>query len=185
MRVRAGALKGQRLEAPAGLATRPTADRVRIACLDTLAPHLARGAFLDLFAGAGAVGIEALSRGAPTAVFVELAAPALRALRDNIERLGLGARARVIREDAPRAVQALARREERFAVVFLDPPYTSPRGTEALAAVATGALLAPGAVVVVQHATKSPPPPSPGVLVPWKASRFGETTLTFFRSPVD
>lgn len=182
MRVLAGDLKGQRLGTATGSATRPTGDRVRIACLDTLMPHLGRGPFLDLFAGAGAVGIEALSRGAPSAVFVEVGAPALRALRENIDRLGLGPRALVLRDDAARAVDALGRRGERFAVVFLDPPYVSPRGAEALAAVATGVLLAPGAVVVVQHSTKSPPPPSPGVLAPWKTSRFGETTLTFFRS---
>ncbi len=183
MRVLAGALKGQRLVVARGSATRPTGDRVRIACLDTLTPYLDRGPFLDLFAGAGAVGIEALSRGAPSAVFVELDVSALRALRDNVARLGLGERARVMREDAARAVAAMARRGERFAVVFLDPPYVSPRAAEALAAVATGGVLAPSAVVVLQHSTKSPPPESPGVLTTWKTSRFGETTLTFFRSP--
>jgi 16S rRNA (guanine966-N2)-methyltransferase len=185
MRVLAGALKGQRLVAPRGPITRPTGDRVRIACLDTLMPCLARGSFLDLFAGAGAVGIEALSRGAPSAVFVESDASALRALQDNLARLGLLERARVMRADAARAVETLARRGERFAVVFLDPPYTSSRAAAALAAVATGAALAPDAVVVLQHSTKLPPPEAPGVLSLWKARRFGETTLTFFRSRVD
>ena len=185
MRVLAGALKGQRLVAPRGPTTRPTGDRVRIACLDTLTPYLARGPFLDLFAGAGAVGIEALSRGAPSAVFVESDASALRALRDNVARLGLLERARVIRDDAAHAVPALARRGERFAVVFLDPPYMSSRAGDALAAVASGAVLAPDAVVVLQHPTKLPPPEAPGVLSPWKARRFGETTLTFFWSRVD
>jgi 16S rRNA (guanine(966)-N(2))-methyltransferase RsmD len=103
MRVLAGTLKGQRLTTPAGRTTRPTADQVRIACLDTLMPFLAAGPFLDLFAGAGGVGIEALSRGAPSATFVEQDGAALRALRDNVERLGLGARARVERgRTAPR-----------------------------------------------------------------------------------
>jgi 16S rRNA (guanine966-N2)-methyltransferase len=185
MRVLAGALKGQRLVSPRGPATRPTADRVRIACLDTLAPYLVRGPFLDLFAGAGAVGIEALSRGAPTAVFVELESSAVRALRDNVARLQLGERARVMREDAARAVLTLARRGERFAVVFLDPPYASARAADALGAVASGGALAPDAVVVLQHATKRPPPDAPGVLSLWKARRFGETTLTFFRPRVD
>ncbi|MGH7365652.1 MAG: RsmD family RNA methyltransferase, partial [Candidatus Rokuibacteriota bacterium] len=103
----AGTLKGQRLSTPRGRATRPTADQVRIACLDTLMPFLDRGPFLDLFAGAGGVGIEALSRGAPSAVFVEQAGPALRALRDNVERLALADRARVVRADAARAVAEL------------------------------------------------------------------------------
>lgn len=181
MRVLAGELKGQRLTTPRGRTTRPTADQVRIACLDTLMPFLPSGPFLDLFAGAGGVGIEALSRGAPAATFVEQDAQALRALRDNVERLGLRERARVIRGDAARAVADLAAAGERFAVVFLDPPYDSPRAASTLDAVATGAVLAAGAVVVVQHATKTPPPPSPGALALWKARRFGETTLTFFR----
>lgn len=182
MRVLAGTLKGQRLVTARGSTTRPTGDRVRIACLDTLMPFLGAGPFLDLFAGAGAVGIEALSRGAPSAVFVEVDASALRALRENIARLGLEERARVMREDAARAVEALARRGERFAVLFLDPPYASPRAVDALEAVATGGVLGPAAVVVLQHPTKSQPPERPGVLTAWKARRFGETTLTFFRS---
>lgn len=182
MRVLAGELKGQRLRTPPGRTTRPTADQVRIACLDTLMPYLPDGAFLDLFAGAGGVGIEALSRGAPAVVFVEQDAAALRALRDNVERLGLRDRARVVRGDAARAVGDLAEAGERFAVVFLDPPYDSPRAGTALEAVARGDVLAAGAVIVLQHGTKTPPPAAPGALTLWKARRFGETTLTFFRS---
>ena len=183
MRVIAGELKGRRLVTPRGRETRPTADQVRIACLDTLMPFLGDGAFLDLFAGAGGVGIEALSRGAPAAVFVEEAPPALRALRDNLVALGLEARARVMRDDAARAVERLARDGERFAVVFLDPPYDSARAAPTLARLAEGGCLLPGAVVVVQHATKTPPAFPPAGLIPWKSRRFGETTLTFLRSP--
>ncbi len=161
MRVLAGALKGQRLTTPRGRATRPTADQVRIACLDTLMPFLDGGPFLDLFAGAGGVGIEALSRGAPSAVFVEQDGAALRALRDNA---------------------LLEAGGERFGVVFLDPPYHSPRAAAALDAVAAGHVLVAGAVVVIQHGTKTPPAAAPGALSLWKARRFGETTLTFFRS---
>jgi 16S rRNA (guanine966-N2)-methyltransferase len=182
VRVLAGELKGQRLTTPRGRTTRPTADQVRIACLDTLMPFLVAGPFLDLFAGAGGVGIEALSRGAPSATFVEQDGAALRALRDNVERLGLRGRARVLRSDAARAVAELGAGGERFAIVFLDPPYDSPRAAPALEAVAAGAILIGGAVVVLQHGTKAPPPESPGVLALWKARRFGETTLTFFRS---
>ena len=92
-------------------------------------------------------------------------------------------RARVMREDAARAVATLARRGERFAVVFLDPPYDSPRAAPALEAIASGAVLEPGAVVALQHASKSPPAAALGVVSLWKTRRFGETSLTFFRSP--
>lgn len=183
MKVIAGELKGRRLVAPRGRTTRPTADQVRIACLDTLMPYLEPGPFLDLFAGAGGVGIEALSRGAPSAVFVEDDAQALRALRENLAELGLGGRARVIRADAVRALETLARQAARFAVVFLDPPYDSPRAAPTLARLADGACLQPGAVVVAQHPTKAPPAVASGVLSVWKTRRFGETTLTFLRSP--
>jgi 16S rRNA (guanine(966)-N(2))-methyltransferase RsmD len=182
MRVIAGALKGRRLVTPGGRTTRPTADQVRIACLDTLMPYLADGPFLDLFAGAGGVGIEALSRGAPAAVFVEQDAHALRALRENVAALGLEATARVVRGDAERALLRLAEAGERFAVVFLDPPYASAATPGVLAALDAGHALAPGAVVVVQHGTKVPPAAPAGALTPWKERRFGETTLTFFRA---
>lgn len=180
MRVLAGTLKGRRLATPPGRTTRPTSDQVRIACLDALMPFLAGGPFLDLFAGAGGVGIEALSRGAPAAVFVERDAAAVRALRRNIEALALDDRARVVRDDAARAVARLARTGERFAVAFLDPPYGGPDPLPVLALVA-GCLL-PGGVVVVQHATKAPPPAPAEPLVAWRTRRFGATTLTFLRA---
>jgi 16S rRNA G966 N2-methylase RsmD len=108
---------------------------------------------------------------------------ALRALRANVDGLGLAERARLVRGDAAGAVGRLAAAGERFAVVFADPPYASPRGRAALERLSAGDCLAPGALVVVQHATKAPPPGAPGVLAVWKARRFGETTLTFFRGP--
>jgi 16S rRNA (guanine966-N2)-methyltransferase len=179
--VLAGELKGRRLAVPGGRATRPTADHVRIACLDTLMPYLAAGPFLDLFAGGGGVGIEALSRGAPSAVFVEQDALALRALRDNVAALGLEERARVLRSDAVRGLARLEADGARFAVVFADPPYDSPRLAGVLERLESGGALLPDAVVVLQHATRQPPPAPAGRLSPWKARRFGETTLTFLR----
>jgi 16S rRNA (guanine966-N2)-methyltransferase len=157
---------------------------VRIACLDALMPVLPVGPFLDLFAGAGGVGIEALSRGAPSAVFVERDALALRALRANLDALGLGDRAQVIAGDAAKAVARLARTGARFAVVFLDPPYESEAVGRVLGRLAAGEALAFAGIVVVQHPTKAPPviPPVLGVLEPWRTRRFGETTLTFLRA---
>jgi 16S rRNA (guanine(966)-N(2))-methyltransferase RsmD len=182
MRVLAGELKGQRLITPKGRTTRPTADQVRIACLDTLLPYLEAGPFLDLFAGAGGIGIEGLSRGAPSAVFVEEDRGAVAALSDNVARLGLKDRARIIRADVTRALATLASEGARFGVVFLDPPYDSLQTAGTLERLGEGACLTPGAVVVAQHPTKRPPAPDQGALGLWKTKRFGETTLTFFRA---
>src|SRR5215475_13428526 len=123
MRVIAGALKGRRLVAPRGLSTRPTADQVRIALLDTLGPRLAGARWLDLFAGAGGVGLEALSRGAAHVTFVEREARAMAALEANVKALGLEARTRRLRQDVDRALVRLAAEGARFDLVFLDPPY--------------------------------------------------------------
>src|SRR5467141_2261319 len=114
MRIIAGAYKGRRLATPRGATTRPTADQVRVALLDTLMPWLPRARVLDLYAGAGGVGLEALSRGAAHATFVERDAQALRALAANVEALGVAARARVVRQDVGRALGALGRAGERF-----------------------------------------------------------------------
>ncbi len=181
MRIIAGRYKGRRLRTPRGDTTRPTADQVRIALMDTLMPWLPGGRVLDLFAGAGGVGLEALSRGAAHATFVERDARAVAALRENVAALGVAAAARVVRDDVRRALRALRRDGERFGVVFLDPPYDGDDVAATLDALGGGALLAEGAVVVAQHFTKRPPAPAHGALVAFRARRFGETTLTFFR----
>lgn len=181
MRIIAGEWKGQRLVTPAGSRTRPTTDRVRTALMDTLGPWLPDARFLDLFAGAGAVGIEALSRGAAEVVFVETDRSALAGLRENLSRLGAGDRGRLLRREVTEAVRELKRAGARFRLIFLDPPYGGARAAAALAQVADGALLEPDGVVIAQHRTKEPLPERVGALIRWKARRFGETTLTFFR----
>src|SRR5580692_6775643 len=133
MRVIAGRLGGRRLTAPRGMATRPTSDRVREALFSALGP-LGGAAVLDLYAGTGALGIEALSRGAARATFVESARPALAALRDNLAALGLEGAARVLAMPVERAVTRLG---GAFDLVLADPPYAEtahvPRVIEALA----------------------------------------------------
>jgi 16S rRNA (guanine(966)-N(2))-methyltransferase RsmD len=181
MRIVAGALKGRRLVTPGGTATRPTADQVRVALLDTLDPWVGGAHLLDLFAGAGGVGLEALSRGAGHATFVERDARAAAAVRRNIAALGVEAQVRVLQEDARRALARLAREGRRFHLVFLDPPYESELAAGVLVALGGGELLAPPGIVVAQHLTKRPLAPEPGVLRAYRTRRFGETTLTFFR----
>ncbi len=181
MRVVAGELKGRRLTAPRGRGTRPTADVVKVACLDALAPRLPGARFLDLFAGSGAVGIEALSRGASECVFVEQDRAAVAALRENLRRLGVAGRARIVVRDALAALETLKREGAPFRVVFLDPPYGDSLAADTLSVLADGVLLVPEGVAVVQHFTKAPVPDRVGSLIAFKRRRFGETTLTFFR----
>jgi 16S rRNA (guanine(966)-N(2))-methyltransferase RsmD len=184
VRIIAGAYKGRRLVTPRGEVTRPTADQVRIALMDTLAPWLPGARVLDLFAGAGGVGLEALSRGAAHVTFVERDARAVAALRANVAALGVEAATRIIRDDVRRALGALARAGERFALVFLDPPYDTALTTATLAVLGDAALLADGALVVAQHLTKRAPGDTVGALRAFRTRRFGETTLTFFRAGV-
>ncbi len=182
MRIIAGALKGQQLVTPRGHRTRPTADQVRIALMDSLMPHLPGARFLDLFAGAGGVGLEALSRGAARAVFVESDPSAFDALRRNIAALRLARQTRVVRGDVGRMLGMLAAQAERFELVFLDPPYGAGLVDATLARLGEGALTEPAAIVVAQHFTKQPPAETIGALRAFRARRFGETTLTFFRA---
>jgi len=158
MRVIAGSLRRRTLEAPAGLATRPTSDRLRETLFNVLAPRMEGTVFLDLYAGSGAVGIEAISRGAERVVFVERAPSALKALRGNLERLGLRECFRIEASSVAAYLRRARVNEERgFDVVFLDPPYDAADEyatvLRLLGGVATG-MLAEDAVVIAEHRRK-------------------------------
>src|SRR3989442_11768292 len=168
MRVIAGSLKGRRLVVPRGATTRPTGDQVRIALMDTLTPWLPGARVLDLFAGAGGVGFEALSRGALDATFVEHEARAVAALDANIAALGVRTQARVLRLDAGRALRRLAADGERFGIVFLDPPYATDLATRTLEALGAGAGRGPGANVSSPCLTQPP-----AAAVAWALKTFG------------
>jgi 16S rRNA (guanine966-N2)-methyltransferase len=177
-RVIAGRARGIRLAGP-GEGTRPIGDRVKQTLFAILEPDLPGCAFLDLFAGSGAAGIEALSRGAASATFVERDPAAAAVIAANLARTHLaGPAARIVTTDA---AAWLRRRPERaFDVVVVDPPY-DPSGTLVATLEALGPHLGPGARVVAKHATLDPPPPVVGLLASERERRFGVTTLTFYR----
>jgi 16S rRNA (guanine966-N2)-methyltransferase len=185
MRVIAGEYRGRRLAAPAGRTTRPTPERVREAVFSALESRLGGpGALggtrvLDLFAGSGALGIEALSRGASQAVFAERDAAALGGLRQNLATLELEDRARILPGDAARALAVLGRAQERFDAVFLDPPYGGGDGERALVAVAEAGLLRSGGVAVLEHATRETAPAVAG-LAHEPTRRYGTVSITFY-----
>jgi 16S rRNA (guanine966-N2)-methyltransferase len=159
MRVIAGTLRRRTLEAPAGLATRPTSDRLRETLFNVLAPRMEGARFLDLYAGSGAVGIEAASRGAASVVMVERAEPALKVLRLNLEKLGLRGSVRVQATGVERFLRRLrpGMSPMQFDVVFLDPPYEAAEEyaltLRSLGATETG-ILARGALVIAEHRRK-------------------------------
>lgn len=152
MRVIAGRLRGRRLQAPPGTSTRPTSDRVREALFSMLG-DVQDASVLDLFAGTGALGIEALSRGARFAMFVDNGTEARALLRSNIEAMGLGGATKVWRADATRLGKAPA--GGPFGLAFVDPPYGQNLAGPALNALVEGGWLEPSALIVVEEAAKA------------------------------
>lgn len=161
MRIVAGRLRGRALAAPPGRSTRPTSERARQALFDVLAhadwaPPLEGARVIDLFAGSGALGLEAMSRGAAFALFVETDETARGAIRDNLEALGLFGAARIHRRDATDLGVRPASAGPAFDLAFLDPPYRTGLGERALAGLAAGGWLAAGAVAVLERAADEP-----------------------------
>ena len=172
MRVIAGELRSRRLKGVPGLATRPTPDRLRETLFDILAPCIANATFLDAYAGTGAVGIEALSRGARHAWFLEHNRAALAVLRENLAALGIEARATVV---PGRVLSTLP--QCRADLVFLDPPYDKEREyTGALDALSE----APPPMVVVQHSVRMKLAERYAALRGVRTVRQGDNALTFF-----
>jgi 16S rRNA (guanine966-N2)-methyltransferase len=179
MRIIAGAFKGRRLAPVKGL-IRPTAAKVREALFSILGPAVEDVRVLDLFAGTGALGIEALSRGAAVTVFVEDHPESLKVLRRNLAALGLTDRTTVWPLPVTTALKKLAGRGERFGLAFLDPPYGGGDAVAALSALASLNLLWPGARVVVEHSRRESLPESCGALTRLEVRRYGDTQVAIY-----
>ncbi len=184
MRIIAGTFRSRALQAPAGLGTRPTSDRLRETLFNVLAPRIEGASFLDLYAGSGAVGVEALSRRAAMVTFVERAAPALKVLRANLDRLKITAGFRI----HPGSVASFLRKPltglaSGFDLVFLDPPYeASEEYATALGLLGgtSAGLLPPGAIVIAEHRRKQPLNPQYGALVRSRLLEQGDAALSFY-----
>ena len=179
MRVIAGVFKGRRL-APVHGRIRPTAAKVREAVFSILGPAVVGARVLDLFAGTGALGIEALSRGAAAAVFVEDHPESLKVLRRNLAALDLLDRTTVWPLPVTTALKKLAGRGERFGLAFLDPPYGGGEAVMALSALAELPVLAPGARVVVEHSRRESLPEACGAFTRLEVRRYGDTQVAFY-----
>ncbi len=179
MRVIAGIAKKRRLKMPPGWSGRPTADRVKESLFNILGPRIPGCYFLDLFAGTGNVGIEALSRGAARVVFVERDKRAVKTIRDNLVHVGLTERAEVLAQDTFLALRQLA--GQQFDVIFLDPPYGQGLELPALEAIDRHALVVSGGIVVVESSKRQVLPRRQGQLVQYRQHQLGDTMLSFYQ----
>jgi 16S rRNA (guanine966-N2)-methyltransferase len=186
MRIIAGKYRSRVLAGPPGLDTRPTSDRLRETLFNVLAPRIEGAAFLDLYAGSGAVGLEALSRGAQSVVFVERAPAALKVLRANLSRLGVESGFRVEAASVGaflRSAAAAAPKSAAHTVVFLDPPYDAAREYETAMGLLGGSkagMLADAAVVVAEHRRKEKLEDRYGLLKRTRILEQGDAALSFY-----
>lgn len=183
MRVIAGQFRSRPLVAPIGRDTRPTSDRLRETLFNVLAPRIPGSVFLDLYAGSGAVGIEALSRGAAEAIFVENAEPALRAIRANLSSLGIRGDYTLEARSVASALKRLAATGRVVNLVFLDPPYADATEYEStlnlLGAECCGMLTA-DAVVIAEHLKKLDLAERYSALSRYRTLKQGDSVLSFY-----
>lgn len=182
MRVITGTAKGRRLKAPKGLETRPTSDRIKEALFNIIGTKVINVNFLDLFAGTGAIGIEALSRGADKAVFVEKNPKAVKIIRENLEITGLSERALVMVQEADKAVDTLSVKGERFGMIFIDPPYLKGFEKESLKRIDSKNLLNPGGLIITESSKLDNMPEEVGRIKLFRQERYGDTVLSFYQS---
>ena len=184
MRIVAGRYRGRRLWAPRGRRIRPTADRLRETIFNIIGSDIRGQKIVDIFAGTGAMGIEALSRGADQAVFIDKYPAALECVRANIEPLEISHQWEIIRWDAGQNLRCLAAYARRFDCAFLDPPYNQGLAARSLAHLAACGAMTDGGLIVLEHAHTESIDPAPDQLTLWDQRRYGKTLVTFLRSMV-
>ena len=183
MRIIAGKFRSRQLKSLKGLSLRPTSDMLRETLFNILGPRVQGSRFLDLFAGTGAVGIEAISRGAISAVFVENHPAAVRLIRENLASLEIKSEARIIATAAAPALEKLHKdRAAAFDFIFLDPPYANKNDYElTLDTLAASSLVSESSILIAEHSKKSPFAKSIGVLEQFRLLTQGDATLSFYR----
>jgi 16S rRNA (guanine966-N2)-methyltransferase len=180
VRVIGGKYRGRRLRAPEGRDVRPTSDRLRETLFNIIAPHIEGSRFLDLCAGSGAVGIEALSRGAASVTFVDRSRRACSIIEANLSALAVTSDATIIDRDAVGALKRLAAESAKFDIAFFDPPYASEIYSQVMSQLAGGDLLDPEAIVITEHRAKTPPEAEYGEMKIYRVVKQGESALAFY-----
>ncbi|WP_141323858.1 16S rRNA (guanine(966)-N(2))-methyltransferase RsmD [Myxococcus sp. AB025B] len=185
MRIVSGSAKGRALAGPKPTSQhiRPTADRVRETLFNVLGQFLDGQRVLDLYAGTGALGLEALSRGAGAVVLVDQDREAQALCKQNTQALGFSAQVELLSQPVARGLDTLGRRGDRFELIFADPPYAARVVETVLEAVMAAGVLAPGGMLVVEHDKREEAPESHAGLTREDQRRFGDTLVSFYRAP--
>ncbi len=181
MRVISGSAKGRPLKAVPGNGTRPTTDKVKEAMFSIIGPYFDGGQVLDLFAGTGGLGIEALSRGMEHGVFIDMEYKSIEVIKSNVQSARLTEQAEIYRNEAGRALKVLQKRESTFDLVFLDPPYRMKNGIELMQEMHERGLLNPGATIVLEFETGHPYPTGCQHFIGVRQAEYGDTTLYVYR----
>ena len=179
MRIIAGASKGRKLATPKSQSIRPTSDRVKESLFNILGSEVEGKVVLDLFAGTGNLGIEALSRGAKRVIFVEKGRQAVRLIQTNFNQFGLADRSEILPKDANRAIGILKQRGECFDLIFMDPPYEKGLIQRTLMKLSTHPIYHGDSILVIEHNRREP---LPGILEGWhliRQQKIGDTLLSF------
>lgn len=180
MRIIAGIYRGRRLRTLAGSMTRPTSDRLRETLFNILSPRIYGSRFLDICAGSGAVGIEALSRGASEVTFIEKSRDACAVIEANLNTVGAAGRATVERRGASATLNVMEQETRKFDIVFFDPPYSSEIYDDVMERLGTGKVIAPGGIVVVEHRARISPEAQYQKLQRFRELKQGESALAFY-----
>ena len=184
MRVISGRYRGRRLKGPKGMDLRPTGDRLKETLFNILKPRISGAVVLDIFSGTGAIGIEALSRGADRVVFVERDPAAIDLIRQNLQTCGIENDFLIIREDVFTTLRSLARQDFKSDIIFFDPPYDWKHYTDLLKLAFKPELMSPDACVVIEHTRKATLPESGDRYSRYRIVRQGDNCLSFYREIV-
>ena len=180
MRIIGGTHRGRTIKMP-GKNARPTQDRVREAIFNVIRDRVPESAVLDLYAASGAFGLEALSRGALSCVFVDNNSKCIKTTKSNISSLGYSSEfTQLFRKDALKSIDAFAKEARSFDIIFMDPPYYEDRAKNCLIKIGACDILAPHGFVVAEHSTNDLMPEKTGVLTLFKQKRYGDTRVSFY-----
>ncbi|WP_338029056.1 16S rRNA (guanine(966)-N(2))-methyltransferase RsmD [Acetivibrio clariflavus] len=184
LRVISGEAKGHKLKTPKGNMTRPTSDKVKGSIFNIIAPVIFDKDVLDLFAGTGSIGIEALSRGARRAVFVDKSRECCQIIKENLNHTKFTERAEIHAMDVCTALSMLSQMDSKFDIIFLDPPYGKGLVDETLACIADTDVLKQDTLIIAEHDVKDVVPECVGTLKNFRKQKYGDTVISFYRQEV-